>query len=50
MPSQAAEMVLIRLAYVADLPVPAELVRQLSGAVPLNTPSPPSGERVGMRG
>src|SRR5205823_11040481 len=50
MPSQAAEMVLIRLAYVADLPVPAELVRQLSGAAPLNTPSPPSGERVGVRG
>ena len=50
MPGQAAEMVLIRLAYVADLPVPAELVRQLSGAAPLNTPSPPSGERVGVRG
>ena len=28
-PIQAAEMVLIRLAYVADLPVPAELVRSL---------------------
>jgi DNA polymerase-3 subunit gamma/tau len=50
MPGQAAEMVLIRLAYVADLPAPAELVRQLSGAVPLNAPSPPSGERVGVRG
>ena len=50
MPGQAAEMVLIRLAYVADLPVPADLVRQLSGAAPLNTPSPPSGERVGVRG
>src|SRR5438094_7325700 len=49
MPSQAAEMVLIRLAYLADLPVPAELVRQLSGAAPANTPSPPSGERVGVR-
>ena len=33
----AAEMVLIRLAYVADLPSPAELVRQLSA------PPPPSG-------
>jgi DNA polymerase-3 subunit gamma/tau len=50
MPGQAAEMVLIRLAYVADLPVPAELVRQLSSGTPLNTPSPPSGERVGVRG
>jgi DNA polymerase-3 subunit gamma/tau len=50
MPAQAAEMVLIRLAYVADLPVPAELVRQLSGAAPVNTPSPPSGEGVGVRG
>jgi DNA polymerase III subunit gamma/tau len=29
-PLQAAEMVLVRLAYVADLPVPADLVKQLS--------------------
>src|SRR5258708_38951505 len=43
-------MGVIRLAYVADLPVPAELVRQLSGAAPVNTPSPPPGERVGVRG
>src|SRR5207302_2358379 len=50
MPAQAAEMVLIRLAYVADLPVPAELVRQLSRASPANTPPLPSGERVGVRG
>src|SRR5438094_6591064 len=55
MPAQAAEMVLIRLAYVADLPVPADLVRALrdgdSPAAPaLNTPSPPPGERVGVRG
>jgi DNA polymerase-3 subunit gamma/tau len=28
-PLQAAEMVLVRLAYVADLPAPADLVRQL---------------------
>src|SRR6266853_13701 len=48
MPTQAAEMVLIRLAYVADLPVPADLVRQLSGAdaalaapVPSLAPEPP---------
>jgi DNA polymerase-3 subunit gamma/tau len=32
-PIQAAEMVLVRLAYVADLPAPAELVRALDGAV-----------------
>jgi DNA polymerase-3 subunit gamma/tau len=64
MPGQAAEMVLIRLAYVADLPAPAELVRTLtdgSGSAAaalktafaspaLNTPSLPSGERVGVRG
>src|SRR5439155_15019212 len=54
-PAQAAEMVLIRLAYVADLPVPADLVRALRdggspAAAELNTPSPPSGERVGVRG
>ena len=30
--SQAAEMVLVRLAYVADLPSPAELIRALDGA------------------
>ena len=29
-PIQAAEMVLVRLAYVADLPAPAELVRVLT--------------------
>src|SRR6202011_5331395 len=28
---QAAEMVLVRLAYVADLPAPADVVKQLSG-------------------
>jgi DNA polymerase III subunit gamma/tau len=55
MPGQAAEMVLIRLAYVADLPVPAELVRVLTDngapvSAALHTPSPPSGERVGVRG
>jgi DNA polymerase-3 subunit gamma/tau len=66
--AQAGAMVLIRLAYVADLPVPAELVRALtpqdagksgaefqppvsapSYAAP-STPSPPSGERAGVRG
>jgi DNA polymerase-3 subunit gamma/tau len=31
-PLQAAEMVLVRLAYVADLPSPADLIRSLDGA------------------
>jgi DNA polymerase III subunit gamma/tau len=31
-PVQAAAMLLVRLAYVADLPVPADLVRQLAAA------------------
>ncbi|MBV8738288.1 MAG: DNA polymerase III subunit gamma/tau [Alphaproteobacteria bacterium] len=35
-PIQAAEMVLVRLAYVADLPVPAELVRSVQGIAPCN--------------
>ncbi len=38
----AAEMVLIRLCYVADLPTPGDLVRRLSNA---NRPSPPSPEQ-----
>jgi DNA polymerase-3 subunit gamma/tau len=33
-PAQAAAMVLVRLAYVADLPVPADLVRALSAGAP----------------
>jgi DNA polymerase-3 subunit gamma/tau len=37
---QAAEMVLVRLAYVADLPVPAELVKSIDlGTVPI-APAP----------
>jgi DNA polymerase-3 subunit gamma/tau len=43
-PIQAAEMVLVRLAYVADLPVPAELVRSV-----MATPGP-AGSRAGSRG
>ena len=35
-PVQAAEMVLVRLAYVADLPIPAELVRSVQGIAPGN--------------
>src|SRR5207302_474354 len=55
LPGQAAEMVLIRLAYVADLPVPAELVRTLSdgGGAPaaaVAAPSPALGARVVARG
>jgi DNA polymerase-3 subunit gamma/tau len=40
-PLQAAEMVLVRLAYVADLPAPADLVRQLErGGEGGATPAP----------
>ena len=47
-PLQAAEMVLVRLAYVADLPAPADLVRQLerggeTGASPAPRPSASAG-------
>ena len=33
-PLQAAEMVLVRLAYVSDLPSPAEIIRAMDGAPP----------------
>src|SRR5579862_3851525 len=39
-PAQAAAMVLVRLAYVADLPVPAELVRSLAAGEPASRPAP----------
>ncbi len=42
-PAQAAAMVLVRLAYVADLPVPADLVRALRAGEPA---SQPSGEQT----
>jgi DNA polymerase-3 subunit gamma/tau len=49
-PLAAAEMALIRLLHVADLPTPGDLVRQLSGGAPVsggNAPAPrgpaPSG-------
>jgi len=50
-PIQAAEMVLVRLAYVADLPVPAELVRSLAtspvpGGRPV-TEEPPANRASG---
>jgi len=46
-PTGAAEMVLIRLAYAADLPPPGDLVRQLSSTTgqatsPATTPAPPA--------
>jgi DNA polymerase III subunit gamma/tau len=46
LPKQAVDMLLVRLAYVADLPVPAELVKALAGAgaaapAVAVTPSPP---------
>jgi DNA polymerase-3 subunit gamma/tau len=40
---QAAEMVLIRLAYMADLPLPADIIRRLSDSgtqTPKDTPAP----------
>ena len=39
-PLQAAEMLLVRLAYVADLPTPAETVEQVRANPP---PAPPTG-------
>jgi DNA polymerase III subunit gamma/tau len=50
-PIQAAEMVLVRLAYVTDLPVPAELVRSLAtspapGGRPV-TEEPPANRASG---
>ena len=45
--ASAAAMVLVRLAYVAELPVPAELVRAL-GRDAANTSSLPSGERAAV--
>jgi DNA polymerase-3 subunit gamma/tau len=46
-PAEAAEMVLIRLAYASDLPLPSDLIKQLkdmvaSGGTP-SVSSPPSG-------
>ncbi len=45
-PRQAAEMVLIRLAYAADLPTPAELVQAAGSSEPVpprsDSPSPPA--------
>jgi DNA polymerase-3 subunit gamma/tau len=42
MPTQAAEMVLVRLAYMAELPTPADLARELhkGGSQGANAPAP----------
>ncbi|HLI11994.1 MAG TPA: DNA polymerase III subunit gamma/tau [Alphaproteobacteria bacterium] len=45
MPLMAAEMALIRLAYAADLPSPAELVKSLSASAPAS-PSPGPSSRA----
>jgi len=48
-PLQAAEMVLVRLAYAADLPAPADLIKSLETAAvhsPGPAPSSPPGPRV----
>lgn len=45
-PLQAAEMVLIRLAFAADLPTPGELLRKLSGA-PRTSASAPTPAHSG---
>jgi DNA polymerase-3 subunit gamma/tau len=51
-PVMAAEMVLVRLAYAADLPTPDEAIRSLSGPVPSGGgtgPSPGGGGGSGPR-
>ena len=45
-PLQAAEMVLVRLAYVADLPSPAEILRAMDGAPAAPAAAPSSSPRV----
>jgi DNA polymerase-3 subunit gamma/tau len=53
-PKQAAEMLLVRLAYVAELPVPAELVKSLASGEPIaarsapDSPTPPRPQPVVM--
>ena len=41
-PNQAAEMLLVRLAYIADLPVPAELVKSMTAGEAVATRTVPS--------
>jgi DNA polymerase-3 subunit gamma/tau len=42
-PMDAAEMVIVRLAFAADLPSPADLVRQLQGGAPAGGAGPGGG-------
>lgn len=55
-PAQAAEMVLIRLAYAADLPPPSDLIKQLRDAVasvhaaPQGAPSGGGGAKLALGG
>ncbi len=46
MPLQAAEMVLVRLAYASQLPSPAEIARELQADAGPSTPSPTDGAPV----
>ena len=49
-PQKAAEMILIRLAYAADLPDPAELIKRLKDNPPANTgPAPQAESRPGSK-
>lgn len=48
-PVQAAEMVLVRLAYVADLPGPAELIRRIDSAAPAGAADPAPAPRAPSR-
>ncbi|MEM6678203.1 MAG: DNA polymerase III subunit gamma/tau [Pseudomonadota bacterium] len=46
----AAEMAIIRLAHVAELPSPEELIRRLEGEIPTPPSSPEGGSRSGAQG
>ena len=49
-PLAAADMVLVRLAYAADLPPPDEVLRKLSGATPSVAAPPRQTPQGGVRG
>ena len=49
-PLQAAEMVLIRLAYMSDLPTPEDLVRQLKDSAPAGPSTAPAAAAPGGSG
>jgi DNA polymerase-3 subunit gamma/tau len=46
-PHAAAEMIVLRLVYAADLPSPGELVKQLQNSGAMQTPSNPPGDGGG---